>query len=158
MDGGAGHDRLTGGTGADTLTGKAGDDSLDGGAGIDTLTGGAGADTFIFGKDGVVKNGKNQQQLNSEKDTVKDFSLDQGDRLDLRGLMEHPLFTKEGGGDDESEEFEPVHEKGRVHRQQRPSAVVAGGDDTSTKDDDATHVQVTWMGLGRMGATRQIST
>ncbi len=92
LDGGAGHDRLKGGTGADTLTGGAGDDRLEGGLAADTLTGGAGADTFVFGEESIVNTPTVSRDYSSERDTVTDFSQDQGDRLDFRGLAENKGF------------------------------------------------------------------
>lgn len=63
-----GNDYLSGGDGNDELYGQAGNDRLFGGAGEDLLNGGAGADTFVFA-----------QGL----DTVQDFSLRSGDRVDI---------------------------------------------------------------------------
>lgn len=69
-DGGAGADVVRGGQGNDTLTGSDGDDWLSGDRGDDTLRGGAGADTFhAFG--------------DAEKDTVVDFHVNEGDRVQL---------------------------------------------------------------------------
>ncbi len=63
-----GNDYLSGGDGDDTLYGQAGNDRLFGGDGIDLLNGGSGADTFVF---------------SAGHDTVEDFSLKSGDRLDV---------------------------------------------------------------------------
>lgn len=62
---------------ADTLTGTALDDALYGAAGNDVLFGGEGADTFLFlaRHDGM--------------DTVKDFDLSEGDRINLSELLEN---------------------------------------------------------------------
>jgi Ca2+-binding RTX toxin-like protein len=69
-DGGAGSDVLRGGQQDDVLIGGAGDDWLSGDRDSDTLTGGAGADVFhTFGDAGI--------------DRVTDFSLAQGDRVQL---------------------------------------------------------------------------
>jgi Ca2+-binding RTX toxin-like protein len=68
-------DTLTGTAGIDTITGGIGDDTLEGGDGNDYLIGGAGADTFIWG------NG------DSGTDHIKDFSLLEGDKLDLSGIL-----------------------------------------------------------------------
>ncbi|MFD3213815.1 immunoglobulin-like domain-containing protein, partial [Pseudomonas sp. LR_7] len=85
IDGGKGNDILLGGTGNDTLLGGEGNDILFGGAGNDTLiggkgndilTGGSGADSFVW-KAGDLGN-----------DVVKDFKLAEGDRLDLRDLLQ----------------------------------------------------------------------
>ena len=69
-DGGVGNDLIRGGQGSDTLAGGAGDDWLSGDRGDDTMSGGSGADIFhSFGEAGV--------------DRVLDFSLSQGDRIQL---------------------------------------------------------------------------
>jgi Ca2+-binding RTX toxin-like protein len=63
-----GDDLLQGGDGNDELYGQAGNDRLFGGDGDDLLNGGAGADTFVFA---------------TGLDTVQDFSLRAGDRMDV---------------------------------------------------------------------------
>jgi Ca2+-binding RTX toxin-like protein len=68
VDGGSGDDTLWGSDANETLKGGVGDDELFGGAGTNVLTGGAGADEFQFTK-------------TSKNDTVKDFSLSDGDTL-----------------------------------------------------------------------------
>ena len=68
VDGGSGDDTLWGSDANETLKGGVGDDELFGGAGTNVLTGGAGADEFQFTK-------------TSTNDTVKDFSLIDGDTL-----------------------------------------------------------------------------
>ncbi len=70
MWGGSGNDRMWGGNGNDRLVGGAGNDQLSGDDGRDTLVGGAGADTFIF-------------QAASGLDRIRDFSIEDGDRLSL---------------------------------------------------------------------------
>ena len=79
LDGGSGNDRLEGernnddlrgGAGNDTLSGGSGRDRLEGGTGNDRLTGGADADVFVFGR-------------GSGRDRITDFSLKQGDRVEL---------------------------------------------------------------------------
>jgi Ca2+-binding RTX toxin-like protein len=75
LDGGEGNDTLYGGAGHDTLIGGGGADLLDGGLGADLLTGGLGADRFVF-RSAVEANG----------DVISDFSVLQGDRIDLRGI------------------------------------------------------------------------
>ncbi len=76
LEGGSGNDVLKGGAGDDTLIGGDGDDILDGGLGSDILTGGAGMDTFVWLEidDGTT-------------DTITDFSVAEGDRIDLREVL-----------------------------------------------------------------------
>ncbi|MFA0725393.1 retention module-containing protein [Vibrio sp. 10N.222.48.A4] len=73
---GSGNDRLEGGSGDDTLVGGDGNDTLIGGGGSDILTGGDGMDSFVWFniEDGV-------------EDTITDFSLSEGDQLDLREVL-----------------------------------------------------------------------
>jgi Ca2+-binding RTX toxin-like protein len=69
-EGGEGNDIVRGGQDNDVIFGGAGDDYVSGDKGDDTVTGGAGADLFhTFGDAGV--------------DRVLDFSLAQGDRVQL---------------------------------------------------------------------------
>ncbi|MDH0649571.1 type I secretion C-terminal target domain-containing protein, partial [Pseudomonas sp. GD03867] len=74
--GGTGNDTLLGGEGNDILFGGAGNDILNGGKGDDIMTGGTGADTFVW-KAGDLGN-----------DVIKDFKASEGDRLDLRDLLQ----------------------------------------------------------------------
>ncbi|MFR0673964.1 immunoglobulin-like domain-containing protein, partial [Enterobacterales bacterium AW_CKDN230030176-1A_HGKHYDSX7] len=74
--GGKGNDILLGGNGNDLLDGGEGDDILIGGKGNDTLTGGAGADTFIW------------RAGDTGNDVIKDFKASEGDRIDLRDLLQ----------------------------------------------------------------------
>ena len=68
--GACGDDELYGGAGSDVILGGAGHDYLSGNWGNDTLMGGDGADTFSFDGD-------------FDRDTVTDFTLADGDRLDF---------------------------------------------------------------------------
>lgn len=89
LRGGDGNDTVEGGGGLDLLFGEGGNDRLLGGSGADTLTGGAGADSFVF------------LALPERGDTITDFSVAQGDRLDLSGLFGAGLDTQAqltGGG------------------------------------------------------------
>jgi Ca2+-binding RTX toxin-like protein len=70
--GGAGNDTIKGGTGSDLLMGQAGND---------VLTGGAGADVFRF------------TQFETGSDTITDFNVTEGDKLDLRGLLQGTGFA-----------------------------------------------------------------
>ena len=74
--GNAGNDILLGGTGTDLLDGGDGNDILMGGKGNDTLIGGLGGDTFVW-KAGDTGN-----------DVIKDFKAAEGDRIDLRDLLQ----------------------------------------------------------------------
>ncbi|SEN64656.1 type I secretion C-terminal target domain (VC_A0849 subclass), partial [Pseudomonas sp. ok272] len=85
IDGGKGNDILLGGTGIDTLLGGEGNDLLlggegndllFGGKGNDTLTGGSGADTFVW------------KAGDTGKDVITDFKASEGDRIDLRDLLQ----------------------------------------------------------------------
>jgi Ca2+-binding RTX toxin-like protein len=73
LDGGEGHDGLFGLAGNDTLLGGGGSDTMDGGQGTDSLVGGLGADIFLF-----------RRAAEADGDVVADFSVSQGDRIDLR--------------------------------------------------------------------------
>lgn len=70
IDGACGNDELYGGQGDDIIAGHDGNDYLSGNWGQDVLIGGLGADTFSFDGD-------------FDSDTVTDFSVVQGDRLNF---------------------------------------------------------------------------
>ena len=148
--GGTGHDFLSGEAGADTLNGDAGDDRLEGGAGADTLTGGAGADTFVFGQESVVDTGSTTETrtLPVETDNVWDFTQSQGDRLDLRGLTEHSLFT---GGTTAGTTLSLLMTQGAaftgVKGQVRYMHAVGNTADTHTNNDRYTRVEVDLDGV-----------
>jgi Ca2+-binding RTX toxin-like protein len=76
--GGAGNDSLDGGDGTDLLYGGTGDDTLYGKAGLDTMHGGAGADTFFFETASAF----------SDVDVIRDFSVADGDILDLTDILD----------------------------------------------------------------------
>ncbi|BBH30698.1 protein LapA [Pseudomonas sp. St290] len=83
--GGAGNDIIFGQGGSDTLNGGKGNDILLGGTGNDTLIGGQGNDTLIGGLGGdtfVWKSG------DTGTDVIKDFKASEGDRIDLRDLLQ----------------------------------------------------------------------
>ncbi len=83
--GGAGNDILFGSGGSDTLDGGKGNDILLGGTGNDTLMGGQGNDILIGGSGGdtfVWKAG------DTGSDVIKDFKAGEGDRIDLRDLLQ----------------------------------------------------------------------
>jgi surface adhesion protein len=71
-----GNDTLDGGKGNDILLGGTGNDTLMGGQGNDILIGGSGGDTFVW-KAGDTGN-----------DVIKDFKASEGDRIDLRDLLQ----------------------------------------------------------------------
>lgn len=77
IDGGAGNDTLIGGAGNDNIFGGDGDDFLSGGFDSNYLSGGAGADIFHL----------DSSALDSSIDTVADFSLAQGDVIDIRDVL-----------------------------------------------------------------------
>jgi Ca2+-binding RTX toxin-like protein len=83
MFGNGGDDVLLGWSGNDKLHGGTGNDVLSGEYGSDTLWGDAGADVFVAFRadfDGTFGN---------FVDTVKDFNANQGDVLDLTGLIDN---------------------------------------------------------------------
>lgn len=69
-----GNDVLNGDAGMDKLFGNEGDDVLAGGLNHDDLYGGAGADIFVFGETDIW-------------DEVHDFSLTEGDKLDISNII-----------------------------------------------------------------------
>jgi Ca2+-binding RTX toxin-like protein len=76
--GGAGEDSLDGGDGNDLLYGGDDDDILYGKAGLDTMHGGGGADTFVFETASAF----------SDIDVIRDFSVGDGDVLDLTDILD----------------------------------------------------------------------
>ena len=74
-------DILRGARNNDILVGGAGDDILYGGFGNDTLLGGAGADTFVF------EQGDQTETSIPTVDTILNFSLSEGDVLDLSDML-----------------------------------------------------------------------
>jgi Ca2+-binding RTX toxin-like protein len=76
LSGGAGSDSLNGGAANDTLDGGIGNDILIGGEGDDILFGGAGADSFVWATG------------DTGNDVIRDLNLGQGDRIDLRDLLQ----------------------------------------------------------------------
>jgi Ca2+-binding RTX toxin-like protein len=75
---------IAGNAGANVLGGAGGNDSLIGGSGNDTLTGGLGTDTFRF-----------DSPLNAatNRDRITDFSLVEGDRIELENTFFSTLPT-----------------------------------------------------------------
>ena len=83
----SGNDTLIGGTGNDILLGGSGNDTLMGyGFGqneFDTLTGGTGKDAFWLAK----FNGSSVHYLENGYATITDFSLEEGDKIYIKGLI-----------------------------------------------------------------------
>ncbi|MBB4863759.1 T1SS-143 domain-containing protein [Pseudomonas nitritireducens] len=76
-----GNDILEGGAGNDLMFGQGGNDKLIGGPGDDIMYGGTGADEFIW------KSG------DTGHDVIKDFSISEGDTLNLADLLQGALPT-----------------------------------------------------------------
>ncbi|GAA4648072.1 hypothetical protein GCM10023116_03360 [Kistimonas scapharcae] len=81
VTGTADDDILRGARNNDILVGDAGDDILYGGFGNDTMLGGAGADTFVF------EQGDQTETSIPTVDTIRNFSLSEGDVLDLSDML-----------------------------------------------------------------------
>ncbi|WP_324517653.1 calcium-binding protein [Acinetobacter parvus] len=77
-----GNDILNGGTGTDYLYGGADNDFLQGGTGNDILFGGTGADTFAWAAGDIGTT------LQPDLDTIKDFNLAEGDKVDAKALLD----------------------------------------------------------------------
>lgn len=98
IHGNAGNNTINGAGGDDVLRGNNGDDRLIGAAGADTLYGGAGADAFVLLR--LTDSGYPV----ALRDTIKDFSSAQGDRIDLSaidadvGTVANDAFTFRGTG------------------------------------------------------------
>ncbi|WP_279387514.1 retention module-containing protein [Marinobacterium mangrovicola] len=90
-----GDDILIGGIGNDIIYGQEGDDILIGGAGDDILSGGSSADTFVW------QTGDSNSDSPAE-DRVLDFSVDEGDVLDLSDLLQGESYAVDGSGDIEA--------------------------------------------------------
>jgi len=78
IDGGSGDDKLYGGEGVDALRGGSGQDLLVGGLGDDILIGDTEADTFLWAS----------EDLDAGLDTIKDFNISEGDKIDLSDLFD----------------------------------------------------------------------
>lgn len=78
LNGGNQIDQLFGGIGNDKLYGGLDNDFLNGGQGADYLYGNEGADTFVFDADAKI----------GGLDNVKDFSLTDGDVIDIHNLLQ----------------------------------------------------------------------
>lgn len=83
INGGAGSDTIYGNSGQDTIYGNEGNDLIIGGPGSDILSGGLGADTFkwnLYDKGFTI-------DLPNATDIIADFSILQGDKLDIKDLL-----------------------------------------------------------------------
>ncbi|MDM9626773.1 VCBS domain-containing protein [Rhizobium sp. S152] len=80
---------ITGSSGADTIIGGSGNDTITGGRGGDTLTGGAGKDTFVIasGDSSFSISGSGSRIQISGYDTITDFKVSDGDKLQLSGSV-----------------------------------------------------------------------
>lgn len=87
IDGGAGDDTLYGDDGNDIIYGWTGNDTIYGGAGNDDIVGEAGADT-LYGGAGADKFWYLNMDAGKHVDTIKDFSVAQGDQLELSELLD----------------------------------------------------------------------
>ncbi|MEO6681087.1 MAG: LapA family giant adhesin, partial [Pseudomonas sp.] len=89
-----GNDTLLGGAGNDILFGQGGNDTLDGGKGNDILLGGTGNDTLIGGSGNDILIGGSGADTfvwkagDTGSDVIKDFKASEGDRIDLRDLLQ----------------------------------------------------------------------
>ena len=79
----SGFEDVDGSASDDRLTGDGGDNVLWGLAGSDTLRGGGGADRFVFGSEVHFRDFLGQLD---DPDVVRDFSHDEGDRIDLHAI------------------------------------------------------------------------
>lgn len=82
--GGPGNDRLHGGPGEDRMEGNEGNDVLRGEEGRDLMIGGPGADVFEFKR---RKGTSIDAWPSRQSDVIEDFSLEEGDVLDLTDIL-----------------------------------------------------------------------
>ncbi|CAB5497681.1 hypothetical protein AZO1586I_217, partial [Bathymodiolus thermophilus thioautotrophic gill symbiont] len=79
MQGDVNDNQLIGNEGDNIIQSLAGNDTLVGNAGSDTLTGGLGSDTFDYNSN------------NDGHDIITDFSLSEGDKLDISDLVDYQV-------------------------------------------------------------------
>ena len=91
LDGNAGANRLDGGEGNDTLFGLGGQDILIGGDGADVLVGGLDADVMTGGED--ADRFVFRSVIEAAGDVITDFSVAEGDRVDLRRTDANPTLA-----------------------------------------------------------------
>jgi len=87
IEGNGANNTINGGDGNDTLIGNGGSDRLIGAAGADILGGGAGADSFVLLRVSDSPNPVDQ------RDTIKDFSVANGDRIDLSAIDANTILA-----------------------------------------------------------------
>ncbi len=122
LGGGSGNDDIGGGGGDDSLYGASGDDVLMGNGGDDFVFGGTGSDAF--GHSGDASDGL---------DTVADYSIDEGDILEISGSGTQDDFTFAMIEDDLSVSLEGVQLFSL-------SAYDGAGVSVSTADGDFTYM------------------
>lgn len=83
LTGNAERNTVTGGAGADIIDGKDGNDHIVGAGGNDRMTGGLGADVFVLLDSDMVRSTVGGTR---QADTVMDFNVGQGDRIDLSAI------------------------------------------------------------------------
>ena len=86
LTGSTGNNTITGGDGNDTIYGNSGTDTLRGGNGNDTLSGQAGTDT-LYGESGADIFAFEVASAFANQDTIADFSIGDGDALDIAALL-----------------------------------------------------------------------
>ena len=134
--GGAGNDLILGGNGEDLLFGGAGNDHISGGNGNDTLvdsiggdsySGGAGADTFVFGY-----TNRPSAEHGTGRDRIRDFSREDGDRLQIQGDNMSAHFSygdSDGDGADDFTIISLIDLSGPERAETDAAASVQGEDD-----------------------------
>jgi|GEM_PF-1047776 len=85
------NDEFRTGSGNDTISSASGNDTLDGGSGADSLTGGDGSDVFIL--------------TYSNQDQITDFSVAEGDKIDLSKVLTSLVGYTTGNPFDASQGF-----------------------------------------------------
>ncbi len=88
LGGKGGNDILRGLGGDDRIWGDDGDDILIGGTGKDRMWGGAGADTFVVGEPEVFDPLDNSTSSWWIADNIFDFSFAEGDKIDIRDVLQ----------------------------------------------------------------------
>ncbi|WP_238567514.1 choice-of-anchor K domain-containing protein [Aeromonas lacus] len=87
--GGTGDDYIDGGSHNDALRGGLGNDILIGGLGNDVMRGDGGSDTFVWNKGDTVSGSLTTDYIMDFNKGSGTFNLSEGDKLDLRDLLDH---------------------------------------------------------------------